>query len=333
MAPAFRWLPVTTLPNGTELRIPMHTVTGANPGPTLGISAAIHGNEVFPSTDIVHRILESLDPAQLSGTLVAIPVLNPPAFGERTRNTPADGMNLNDAFVARDPNGHPEPNKSLSLQLAEVITSEFLSKLDHLIDFHSGGENHAAHMIEFNDDPTSISMARAFNMPILLRDAWMPGQMWAMAATHGVSAIVAELGGSGMLHEEWVQRGIDGTFNVMRSLGMLPGNVVPPPRQFVVNNTPGNEANLHIIRPSESGLIIPEPTITPQVAFDGTPVEGLLGRLLNPYDMTVREEFRAPFARTLMLATTVAPSWNVAGEFAYIFADADNAEIWNEQQP
>ena len=59
MAPTeFRWLPVTTLPNGAELRLPMHTVQGARPGPTLGLSAAIHGNEVFPSNGIIQRILE-----------------------------------------------------------------------------------------------------------------------------------------------------------------------------------------------------------------------------------------------------------------------------------
>lgn len=326
----FRWLPVTTLPSGAELRLPMHQVVGAHPGPTLGISAAIHGNEVFPSNGIVQRILEHLDPAELRGTVIAIPVLNPPAFAEKSRNTPADGMNLNDAFVARDDHGHPEPIKSISIQIAEVITNEFLSKINHLIDFHSGGDNHSVHMIEFTDDPVSTSMARAFNMPILLRDVWMPGQMWTMAETYGVSTIVAELGGNGTLYDEWTTRGVAGTFNVMRQLDMLPGDVVPPPRQYVVNNTPGHEANLNIFRPSESGLIIPDLAITPQCAFDGQPVEGIpvLGRLLNPYNMTIRQEFPAPFARTLMLATTVAPSWNVAGEFAYILADADIADIW-----
>lgn len=326
----FRWLPVTTLPSGAELRLPMHTVQGAHPGPTLGLSAAIHGNEVFPSNGVIQRILEQLDPAELSGTVVAIPILNPPAFAEKSRQTPADGMNLNDAFHAHDPNGHPEPVKSVSIQIADVITREFLSRLNHLIDFHSGGDNHSVHMIEFTDDPVSTSMARAFNMPILLRDVWMPGQMWTMAETFGVSTIVAELGGNGTLYDEWVARGVAGTVNVMRRLGMLPGDVVPPPRQYVVNNTPGHEQNLHIFRPSESGLIVSDPAITPQCAFDGQPVEGVpvLGRLLNPYDFTVRQEFPAPFARTLMLATTVAPSWNVAGEFAYILADADVAEVW-----
>ena len=94
--------------------------------------------------------------------------------------------------------------RSLSSRSPMLSRSEFLSKLNHLIDFHSGGDNHSVHMIEFTDDPVSTSMARAFNMPILLRDAWMPGQMWTMAETFGVSTIVAELGGNGTLYHEWV---------------------------------------------------------------------------------------------------------------------------------
>jgi hypothetical protein len=115
----------------------------------------------------------------------------------------------------------------------------------------------------------------------------------------------------------------------MRQLGMLPGEVLPPPRQYVVNNLPGHEENLNILRPCEAGLIVPEPAITPRVAFDGQPIAGaqVLGRLLNPYDLTVRQEFATPFARTLMLATRVVPTWCTPGEFGYIITDADMAEV------
>ena len=201
-------------------------------------------------------------------------------------------------------------------------------KLDYQIDFHSGG-NASVHMIEFTDDPESRAMARAFNMPILLRDVWMPGQMWTRAEQLGVKLIVAELGGTGQLYDQWIERGVAGVFNVMRQIGMLPGEVIPPPRQYVVNNLAGHEENLNILRPREAGLIVPDPAITPQCAFDGQPIAGplVLGRLLNPYDLTVRQEFAAPFARTLMLATRITPTWCTPGEFGYIITDADNAEI------
>jgi uncharacterized protein len=328
MRRTFEWLSVTTLASGAELRVPLHTLRGAHAGPTLGLSALVHGNEPVPSIGIIRALLERIDPAELRGTVLAVPVLNPLGYAAMTRHTPEDGLNLNAAFVDSDAGGHPEPVKTVSIQLSSAISEGFLSRLNYQIDFHTGG-NASVHMIEFTDDEESLAMARAFNMPILLRDVWLPGQMWARAEQLGVKAIVAELGGAGQLYAEWVERGVAGVLNVMRQLKMLPGEVLPPPRQYVVNNLPGHEENLNILRPREAGLIVPEPTITPRVAFDGQPITGaqVLGRLLNPYDLTVRQEFATPFDRTLMLATRIAPTWCTPGEFGYIITDADKAEI------
>lgn len=326
--PDLSWIPVTTMASGAELRLPLHTIRGAHPGPTLGLSALVHGNEPVPSVGIIKAVLERLDPVELRGTVLAVPVLNPLGYAGMSRHTPEDGMNLNGAFVVSDAGGHPEPVKTLSIQIANAVTKGLLSQINYQIDFHTGG-NASVHMIEFTDDPESRAMARAFNMPILLRDVWMPGQMWTRGEQLGVKTIVAELGGAGQLYREWVERGVAGTLNVMRSLGMLPGAVLPPPRQYVVNNTAGHEENLHILRPSEAGLIVPEPAITPQVAFDGQPLAGpqVLSRLINPYDLSERQVFATPFARTLMLATRVTPTWCTPGEFGYIITDADNAEV------
>ena len=328
MTRTFEWIPVTTLASGAELRVPLHTLVGAQAGPTLGLSALVHGNEPVPSIGIIRAVLDRLDPSELRGTVLAAPVLNPLGYAGMSRHTPEDGMNLNGAFIESDAGGHPEPVKTVSIQLAAAISAGFLSKLDYQIDFHTGG-NASVHMIEFTDDPESRAMARAFNMPILLRDVWMPGQMWTRAEQLGAKLIVAELGGAGQLYNEWIERGVAGVFNVMRQIGMLPGEVVPPPRQYVVNNLPGHEENLNILRPREAGLIVPDAAITPQRAFDGQPIDGplVLGRLLNPYDLTVRQEFAAPFARTLMLATRVTPTWCTPGEFGYIITDADQTEI------
>ena len=94
----FSWLPVTTLSDGAELRLPLHVLKGERPGPTLGLTALIHGDEPLPSVPIIRRVLELIDPAQLSGTVMALPVCNPVAAGVLARNSPLDGANLNAAF-------------------------------------------------------------------------------------------------------------------------------------------------------------------------------------------------------------------------------------------
>ena len=65
---SFSWLPVTTMADGSELRLPLHVLKGAKPGPTLGLTGLIHGDEALPSVAIIRRIFELLDPNELSGT-------------------------------------------------------------------------------------------------------------------------------------------------------------------------------------------------------------------------------------------------------------------------
>ena len=326
---SFAWLPVTTMPSGAELRLPLHVVKGVKPGPTLGLTGAIHGDEVIPSVGTIHKVLDLLDPEELSGTVMAVPICNPLGAGERSRETPGDGQNLNAVFWEPGHSAYTQPIKTVSEQMAMVLADEFLAHLDYHIDFHCGGAGHSVHMIEFNKDPASKGMARAFNMPILLHDEWRAGQMWRESERLGAKVIVAECGGGGALYEEWVERNVAGVINVMRHLGMLPGEVKAPPKQIVVRGDSGHEHNAHIIKPWEGGLIIPNRAITPQVVFDGQPVSGVpvLGELINMYDLTVRQKFEAPFERTLLIAAPVAPCWCYPGEYAYIMFDADKAAI------
>lgn len=325
----FKWLHVTTMPDGSDLRLPLHVVEGVRPGPTLGLTGAIHGDEVVPSVGIIRRVLELLDPDELSGRVMAVPVCNPLGVGELLRQTPGDGLNANAVFFEPGHTKYTQPVPTVTEQIAAVLTNEVLAQLDYQIDFHTGGENHAVHMIEFTQDPVTRDMARAFNMPILLLDEWRPGQMWREAERLGARVIVAECGGGGHLYGPWVERGVRGTLNVMRQLGMLSGQVERPPRQYLVKGYSGQEHNAHILRPREGGLIVPDPAITPQTVFDGQPVVGVpvLGELLNMYDLTIRQRFEAPFERTLLIAAVVAPCWNYPGEYAYILFNADEAEV------
>ena len=324
----FTWLPVTTMPDGSELRLPLHVVEGARPGPTLGLTGVVHGNEVVPTIGTIRAILERLDPAELSGRVMAVPVCNPLGAGALSRHTPGDGANVNSVFWEPGHSQYAEPVKIVSQQIAEVLAHEVLSHLDYHIDFHSGA-NHAVHMIEFTQDPVSRDMARAFNMPVLLLDEWRPGQMWRESERLGAKVIVAECGGGGELYHEWVDRSVNGVLNVMRRLGMLPGKVQKPPRQYVVRGDGGHEQNAHILKPKEGGLIIPDQSITPQTMFDGQPVVGVpvLGRLLNMYDLTIRQTFETPFARTILTAAVVTPTWAYPGSYAYILFDADGPEV------
>ncbi|MFN2203897.1 MAG: succinylglutamate desuccinylase/aspartoacylase family protein [Caldilineaceae bacterium] len=327
----FTWLPVTTMADGTELRLPLHVMHGKHSGPTLGLTALVHGDEAMPSIAIIRRLFEQLNPEELSGTIMAVPVCNPPAAGADTRNTPHDGVNLNDAFGEPGEDSTTIPTPTISGQIAGVLKEGFLKHLDYHIDFHTGDDAMSVNMIEFSEDEESIAMARAFNMPVLLKDAWGDRQIWGASARAGAKVIVAEVGGGSMLFDQWLARGVEGTLNVMRGFGMIPGEVVPPPQQIVVNNSKGHHRNLVLLRSSAGGLLMPEPDITPQTSFEGKPLAGrrTLGKLINMYDLSVLETYETPFTNTVLLATAVNPSWHAPGDTLYIIADADLAETWD----
>ena len=325
----FSWLPVTTMAHGGDVRLPLHVLKGARSGPTLGLTAMIHGNEPLPSIAIIRRVLAMLDQDALSGTVMAVPVCNPVAAGALSRNSPLDGANLNGVFAQPGEDSTIQPVLAVSEQIAATLVASFLPHLDYHIDFHTGDDMLSAHMVEFSDDPESTAMARAFNMPILLRDEWGEGQFWGASAGLGAKVIVAECGGGGLLYADWVDRGVRGVFNVMRQLGMLPGAVEAPPRQYVVDNTHGHHRNLILLRQREGGLLLPAAGINADASFAGQPIEGgrVLAQLLNPYDLSMRETFETPFNRTLLLAAAVNPGWRMAGDIVYIIADADIAEV------
>lgn len=317
--------------DGSELRLPLHTLKGAHPGPTLGLTALVHGDEALPSIAILQRVFELIDPAELSGTVMAVPVCNPLGAGANSRNTPLDGANMNAAFGEPPEDSTSIAVRSPSEMMAQVLKKQVLPQFNYHIDFHCGDDGLGVNMIEFADEPGSTAMARAFGMPLLLKDAFGANQIWGASQQAGAHVIVAEVGGGGILFDEWLARGVNGTLNVMRQMGMLPGGAPKPPRQIVVSNAEGHHRNLVLIRAGQGGVVMPEPVMNARAHFGGQPFTGMkvMGKMVNKYDLSVREVYETPFARTMALAAVVGPSWRALGDTLYIVADADLAEVWD----
>src|SRR2546422_11312317 len=94
------YLKVGDMPDGRPMQIPVLLGRGAPPGPTLWLHGCVHGNEACGAF-VVHRLFRALDPAALSGTLVALPILNITAFRARQRMNPFDrdaGRDLDRCF-------------------------------------------------------------------------------------------------------------------------------------------------------------------------------------------------------------------------------------------
>lgn len=285
---------VTHFSNGMPLSLTLHTITGKKPGPVLGISAAVHGDEII-GAEILRRFFGRLNEEKLSGTILLLPVANPLAFENLVRSSPLDMNNLNRVFPGMKDGWVTE-------QIAQTIVARFLDKLDYYIDLHSGGAQPIVDYVYIQNDE---DMSRAFNSPILYRPAHpYEGTTATYTVAKNIPSLTVEIGG-GPNFELYIERGVTGIFNVMRHLKMLPEDVLPRPKQTVVTE-------IGTIRPTQGGLFVPA------LSFDkvGAVLEGEkeLGRVYNPATFAELEILKAPYQRNLVILIRYEIPDNPQGE-------------------
>jgi len=301
----YRPIRVATLASGTELILPLHEITGDRPGPTLGISAAIHGEEAV-GVEIVYRFLAETDLSDLAGRLLVLPVANPFSYAGITRNTPIDMANLNRIFPGNR-------DGMLTEQLAARMVEEFLTKLDAYVDLHAGGAYPTVDYVYIiNDEPLS----RAFGSRLLYRpQETLLGTSISVTREREIPSVVVELGGGDVEQDAYVRRGIEGLRNVLRSLQMLPGAPATPPPQIVLRE-------IAVIRPHQGGLLLPEVTKMGSEVRGGT----VLGRIVSPYSFEELEVIRSPFERGIVVLTHQTADVVEPGIYGYMIGNLATAE-------
>ncbi|MEO5717798.1 MAG: M14 family metallopeptidase, partial [Chthoniobacterales bacterium] len=215
-----------TLP-GAALRDeprPVVTITGTRPGPMLLVGAGVHGGE-YPAIEAVIRLARELEPEAIAGTVVLMPVLNLPAFWNRSMFVcPVDGVNPNRVFPGDQAGSYSE-------QMTHAFVHQFIAHCDAYLDLHGGDIPEAlvpfsiCRSGETETDRRSLELAVAFGLPYVLAVARPIQQAkgsssFVAAAEIGVPAVLAEAGGLGQLGETEVTLLTDGVRRVMRHLGI-----------------------------------------------------------------------------------------------------------------
>lgn len=206
-----------------DLEIPYGMLEGPEPGPILLVTAGVHGSE-FCSIEAALRLLR-LDPADLRGTLVVLPILNVAGFrGRSIYVMPQDGKNLNRVFPGR-------PDGTVSERLAHWLVTSVYPKADAYLDLHGGDLDES--LVPFSLFPSgsaaSRTLAGVFGLPIAVA-AGGAGYTINAAGQLGVPSVLAEVGGNGLWSEASVTRMLDGIRRVMRHLGMITAEVPAPPQ-------------------------------------------------------------------------------------------------------
>jgi len=221
------------VPAGSDpaLSIPIVTFTGAKPGPTLALVSGAHGTE-YASIIALERVIARIDPAQLSGTVIIVPLVNINSFEKKVPHVnPVDNKSMNRFYPGRMDGTQTE-------RASYMITREVVDKCDYLIDLHGGDLDESLRPYSYwpvtgntKQDAITREMALAFGLDTIIiaadrpKDAAASRYLDNTANTRGKPAIAVEAGYAGTTDTDDIEVLADGCFNVMRYLKMLPGSV------------------------------------------------------------------------------------------------------------
>lgn len=203
------------------ISIPVTIVRGA-PGPTVFVTASVHGDELN-GVAVVRGLLNDVDFSPLKGTVIAVPVVNVPGFLNQNRELP-DRRDLNRSFPG-------SPRGSLTARLADVLFREVIRQSDYGIDLHTGGGERTNYPQVRADlsDPRVAEIADAFGCSLVLDGAGPEQSLRRTAVSAGVPTIVYEAGSARRFERPVIEIGVAGVLNVLRHLGMMPGEPELPP--------------------------------------------------------------------------------------------------------
>lgn len=260
--------------------IPVLVMRGTTPGPTLCLTAAVHGDEVN-GVEIARNVFNGAEADALSGTLIAIPMMNVWGFRSENRYL-ADRRDLNRAFPG-------SPSGSTGSRIAYHVFEEVIRHCDYLVDLHTGS-NARTNLPQIRVDlenAAAFELARYFDVGIVLGGAGPKGSLRRTATDAGVPAIIYEAGGPNRFEAAEIARGIEGVTNVMERLDMVVAEPPTPDPQRVYRSTTWVRAN-------GGGIFLSERT-PGELVREGD----LLGDITDPVT-SERREVRAPFAATLI---------------------------------
>jgi predicted deacylase len=211
---------------GHETSIPIFLINGTGDGPTLVVTAGIHGGE-YPCLEAAARLGRTIEPEDLNGQMVIVPSCNPIAFKARSIYiTPIDGLNLNRQFPG-------DPNGTYTQALADWLFTNIITIGDYYIDMHGGDMIEAlVPFVSYNIttvdsvDIKAKEMAMVYGIRAVLekKDAGgLAGTTYAAAARAGIPALLTEAGGQGVWNEEEVRILESGVRRVMDHFEMYEG--------------------------------------------------------------------------------------------------------------
>jgi len=210
--------------------IPVIIVNGAKSGPVLALVAGSHGTE-YASILALQKLAQQANPAELSGTVIILPLINVPSFAQKVPHlNPIDGKNMNRFYPGKADGTQTE-------RISAAIARQVVEKCDYLIDLHGGDLDENLRRYSYwadtgkaAQDAASKAMVLAFGLDhIIMQDFRAPAApggavtITRYASGIGKPCVTAEAGHAGVSSDADIDVLVQGCWNVARHLKMIPG--------------------------------------------------------------------------------------------------------------
>jgi predicted deacylase len=245
-------LDVTTLPDGSPLRLHALVAAGREQGPLVLVLAGIHGDE-YEGVLAIPEIMRRLEPSAMKGTVVAVPVCNVPAFATATRSSPVDGLNMARVFP-----GHP--GGTITQRIAYWLGERIMQHAALIIDLHSAGVAYNLPMLigYYRPDNAVGRRAEEVGLNFGADVAWAhldiaPGRTMSFAAEHDIPGVYTEAPGGGRVRPEDLDTFVNGVLNSLQVMGVLADR---PRAKSPTHRLVGSGDLDHIIAANHSGLFV-----------------------------------------------------------------------------
>lgn len=215
------WVDLITDGMNNPMRVPMMVARGTEDFPILGLTAAVHGNELN-GIPVIQRLFSEIDIKELKGTIVGIPVANIPSFVRKKRRF-NDGVDLN----------HIMPGKkdgNVSQVYAYRFFERIIKDVDYLLDLHTAslGRINTYYIRADMKHPMTRRLAMLQNAQIIVHNPPSDGTLRGAADAIDIPAITLEVGNPNTFQKRMIKSGIIGVHNVLSYLEMIDDEVEQP---------------------------------------------------------------------------------------------------------
>ncbi|MDG1063575.1 MAG: succinylglutamate desuccinylase/aspartoacylase family protein [Flavobacteriaceae bacterium] len=209
-----------------DIHVPIMVLKGSKPGPVLGVTAAVHGNELN-GLKIIQKLFKEVDGMDIAGTLVGVPVVNVPALLNHERYF-SDNEDINRIMPGRE-------DGNQSQVYAYRIVNRIIANMEFLLDLHTAsfGRVNSYYIRANMRSKMSKKLAQLQNADIILNNEGGDGTLRAAATDLGIHAITLEVGDPNKFQKGMIRSGLEGIFNVMSFLKMIDDEITVPKEEVV----------------------------------------------------------------------------------------------------